>query len=985
MAALFAQHEVEQGWDYGADFTGKYLNPESTEVPTDVTLVPGDVDNSEVKDAIEESVSEAADEASGDEVEVEENVSVSFQIDKDGFSKSGEMVRELTEGQTEDAVYEVNIDGAEEGEQDLDALSNKISSLPGVTSCEVDDSGTVLRITGEVGALNAALLALPTNKTITISIVKNGSLPSITPHASGTRNAPGGLSLVNEEGPEIISDNGVAYVANGGKPALVNLSKGAIVLNADETQDALSGNGLSRPVNAYASGKVDLWGTITSAYNTAKNFVVNALTNMAGGSGNYTTSSGNKKSSGSGGSGGGSGGGSSNDKKEDDSTQKIDWIEVAIDRIERAIDSLADTVASSFKLLATRLKAADDEISKIQEEITTAQQGAERYLKEAESVSLSAALKERARNGTIDINEYDKDTADKINEYLKWYEKGLDLQEKVAELHENIAEIYQDRFNMVQDDYEDQLDQLEHQIAMQEKNVDLASEMGYLESESFYEAMSQIESRRLTTLNAELADLERYLSEALDSGEIAEGSEAWYEMSQNINEVKESIADSNIELVKYQKTLRSIGWDRFAFAMDRFGQLSDEANFLVDLMSNGELYDDRGQFNGAGLATLGMRSLNYNAYMQTADEYAKELEKVSQLIKEDPYDTELIKKREELLSLQRDAISAAEDEKIAVQSLVSEGIEKELDALKELVDEYKESLDSAKDLYDYQNKLSEKSADIASLQKQIAAYAGDTSEENRSRLQKLQKELADSQKDLRETEYERSISDQKELLDDLYEEYEELLNARLDDVNKLMQDMIDMTNENMSEIRDKIDEVTAAVGYGITESMTTALDGTFSYYDGVFTEITSITKVLDNIYNMVGAMAQASGAVRAYSSGGLVDYTGLAMLHGSPSAPELVLNKDDTARFLQMISAMHTMYDGGDTSSRGIALKDTAGAYYGANIGNINLDIMIDHVMDYNDFVTQLRDDPKFERIVQAMTIEPALGKSRFSKNRINI
>lgn len=74
-------------------------------------------------------------------------------------------------------------------------------------------------------------------------------------HASGTRNAPGGKSLVNELGPELISENGRAYIANGGEPAIVNLSKGAVVLNADETKKALRGNGVhERFINAYARG-----------------------------------------------------------------------------------------------------------------------------------------------------------------------------------------------------------------------------------------------------------------------------------------------------------------------------------------------------------------------------------------------------------------------------------------------------------------------------------------------------------------------------------------------------------------------------------------------------------------------------------------------------------------------------------------------------------------------------------------------------------
>ena len=69
--------------------------------------------------------------------------------------------------------------------------------------------------------------------------------------ASGTKDAPGGPTLVNELGPELISENGRAYIANGGAPAVVNLSRGAIVLTAEETKSALKGG---MPIHAAVRG-----------------------------------------------------------------------------------------------------------------------------------------------------------------------------------------------------------------------------------------------------------------------------------------------------------------------------------------------------------------------------------------------------------------------------------------------------------------------------------------------------------------------------------------------------------------------------------------------------------------------------------------------------------------------------------------------------------------------------------------------------------
>lgn len=65
----------------------------------------------------------------------------------------------------------------------------------------------------------------------------------------------GGDTLVNELGPELISDDGRAFIANGGRPGFVRLSANAIVFTADETKDILRGK---RNVNgkALAQGNV---------------------------------------------------------------------------------------------------------------------------------------------------------------------------------------------------------------------------------------------------------------------------------------------------------------------------------------------------------------------------------------------------------------------------------------------------------------------------------------------------------------------------------------------------------------------------------------------------------------------------------------------------------------------------------------------------------------------------------------------------------
>ena len=165
-------------------------------------------------------------------------------------------------------------------------------------------------------------------------------------------------------------------------------------------------------------------------------------------------------------------------------------------------------------------------------------------------------------------------------------------------------------------------------------------------------------------------------------------------------------------------------------------------------------------------------------------------------------------------------------------------------------------------MYDYQKKVSEQTKEIADIQKQLAAYAGDTSEENRARIQKLRTSLGEAQDNLSETQYNQSISEQKELLDALYDEYEAHLNERLDNVDLLMNEMIEYTNQNAAEIKDTISLETQAVGYTITDEMNNiwknggAAQGVVATYGERFdAKLTSLNEVLNaisqNVANIV--------------------------------------------------------------------------------------------------------------------------------------
>lgn len=396
--------------------------------------------------------------------------------------------------------------------------------------------------------------------------------------------------------------------------------------------------------------------------------------------------------------------------------------------------------------------------------------------------------------------------------------------------------------------------------------IDTAEAKGYLQSVKYYAALQDAQKSSLSVLNKELNSLQTSFSEAMKSGEIEEYSEGWYELKSEINDVSEEILKANQTLAEYAKTMREIEWGHFDYLQERISQITQEAKFLIDLLDNKKLFTDKGQFTDEGMAALGLYAQNYNVYMAQADKYAEEIRNIERQMAQDPYNADLIKRKEELLKLQQDSILVAEDEKQAMVDLVKEGIEKELAALKELVDAYTKALDEASDLHNYQKKVAEQAERIASLQKQLSAKSGDTSEEAKADIQKLQVELEKAQEDLQESEYERYISEQKELLDELYTEYEDILNRRLDDVDALIAELIGTVNENAESIAAAIGTTANDVGYILSDSLKTIWDeGTNCiinvvsiYGDDFLNKLTTVNEALSEIEANTKAMIEAA-------------------------------------------------------------------------------------------------------------------------------
>lgn len=329
-------------------------------------------------------------------------------------------------------------------------------------------------------------------------------------------------------------------------------------------------------------------------------------------------------------------------------------------------------------------------------------------------------------------------------------------------------------------------------------------------------------------------------------------------MQEEINSVDKAIQEANTSLIEYNNSIRDIQWDVFDKLQDKISGITDESDFLIKLMSNDKLFDDKGNITDKGKATMGLHGVNYNTYMSQADQYRKEMDAIQKEIDADPDNQTLIDRRKELLELQREAIQNAEDEKDAIKDLVEDGIKKQLDSLQDLIDKFNETKRTQQDLYEYEKEVAEQQDKISSIKKRLEAYKNDTSEEGMMNRQELEVELGKAETDLEETQRDKSIQETEKLLNNLLDEYEQVLTMRLDNIDQLISDVIANVNSEAGGIGDTIITEAEDVGYKLTDSMNTiwGANGTIatiltSYSNNFSSTMTTVQQAINDIKNYI--------------------------------------------------------------------------------------------------------------------------------------
>ena len=511
---------------------------------------------------------------------------------------------------------------------------------------------------------------------------------------------------------------------------------------------------------------------------------------------------------------------SSNDSSSSQTAEKINWIERLINKISTAYSRLKNIVSDTTTTWLKRNNALSDSMSTLSYEINAQKQAYEYYMNAFNSYGLDDYYKNQIADGSISIDViYDDDLKNAISDCQDFYDKAQDAKTAVQELNIELKGFAKSRFDNVASEFEEKISYFKDYSDQLQKEMDIITTKGWFSSTSINEGMKKVEQDNLDRLKQERNALLNALNSAVGSGKIEKYSEDWYDIQSSIDSVTSSILDAEKALIEYDNAIRQIKWDAFDRTRDDVENLISETEFFVELLKDKGITDDNGNTTAEGKAAQALLVQKYQLYLNQAQKYKDEILKIDEELANNPYDKELLDRKQDLIDKQQEAIKSSISEKDAIKDLVNDGYNDLLDALQKVIDKQKESLNAEKSLHDYQRTVAEQANTVAQLQKRLLALQGDNSESGQSQRQTINSELKDAQDQLEETEYEQYIEDQTKMLDDLASQAEEWINTRLDNLDGLIQQIIDDSNTHSGEIKDTITNTANEFGINLSDGM----------------------------------------------------------------------------------------------------------------------------------------------------------------------
>ena len=346
-------------------------------------------------------------------------------------------------------------------------------------------------------------------------------------------------------------------------------------------------------------------------------------------------------------------------------------------------------------------------------------------------------------------------------------------------------------------------DSNEQRITRAKNHISLAGTQGYYAQESDYDEQLQMSNRNMELLLSNRAKAIDKFNARVESGDLVPGTPDYASSLAEINGFTNDIESLTESIIELSKAKRQLKWTEFDDGMAAVKRFNAEIQHYQNILANQTLFDDdnRGQITEYGLASLDLHTANYSSLIAETQKYAEEIGALQKRIEsqqDDIADKDVRDRLEQLTDAYWESVEATEAEKQAIIDLVRQAYESQLSYLNKTIDKYKELKNAEKDAYDYQKQISESSKNITNLEKQLAAFEGNTSEEAVARVQKLRADLKEARQNQSDQQYDKYLSDSQKMLDDLSNNFQEWIESHMKDRDAVIKEAAQVLAGNIN-------------------------------------------------------------------------------------------------------------------------------------------------------------------------------------------
>lgn len=798
-------------------------------------------------------------------------------------------------------LSETNLEGFQikVDQKEIDAAIEKANEVPAEKPINVEITGTALtdaqNINSELNKMQDRTVEVTINETTVKKTEEDDGFnlfkPSTwfangTAHASGTAFAGGNwgaprteTALTGELGPEIlVRGNRWTTVGENGAE-FTQVKRGDIIFNHKQSEQLLKNGYVTSRGKAYASGTAYAKGGSTFAKYTfsgdggyTKYDVNDNVVDKFGNAADKLSDAADKVSDSS-----------------DDFKESVDWIEIRIEELNERLALKAAQLENAVGAKAQN-KIIDSMIADNQVLYDNLIAGANEYYSHAKTLlgKIPAQFRDAAKNGSIAITEFAGKTSEEaynaIQEYREWTQKGADATQQAEEVITEIRSLAVQAFDNIAAQYDGENSITEAKNAKLEAAMNRAEERGRPISEAYYLEMAGNTFDLMDQKKSERKDLQSKLNKQVRNDEIEVGGKDYNKMVAQILELDAEIIDLETDIESYQNAINDLHWDNFDTQIERLQNISDETQEVIDLLSEKDLFNETGEWTDEGIASIGLYGQQMeNAKLQAAM-YADAMATLTQeyengLYSESEYAdqmAELKKGHYGAIKSYNDAEDAIIDMNKARVEAIKEGIDKEIEAYEKLIKTKQDELTAEKDLHDFRKKSQETTKNIADIERQLAALAGDNSMAAQAKRARLEAELAEARTEQDEMYYERSVANQQEALDKERENFtaekeaeKEEWDKSLEDTKAVITEAFKSLEENAAGVNTTLTGLAEEYGLKLSDAIIKPWnDGatTMGTYWSSFTTlgsdaITGLTTQLDTFYKSLDVAEKRATAV----------------------------------------------------------------------------------------------------------------------------